>query len=1248
MKHYLLLALFLPFFGHSQNLTADFSATPLELCPGESVSFTDLSTAGLSPIVSWNWDFGDGSSSQDQNPIHVYSSAGTYNVTLTVQAQDGSSDPEVKVGYILVNPQPNVGFNLTNLPCTVPLNADFANTSDAGLNYEWDFGNGQTSTQFTPTGITYGTPGTYDVSLIVTNPTTGCADTLESPIDIYNFDTQFSIPDTVCLGASVNFADNSVGNPDTWQWDFGDGNSSTQSSDVHNYGTPGTFTVTLSSQNSGNGCSDFDTHTLVVLDAPVVAFTPSETLGCLPLEVTFTNTTTGATDFIWNFGDGTTYNGQNPPPHVYTDSGMYDVSLIATNDFGCSSSISMADLITAAPMEAGFVANPFEGCAPLDVIFTDTTQVINSNDPIVSWEWDLGNGNTSTSQNPPMQTYNVGLYDISMIVTTASGCTDTITHVEGVQVGSIDTVLFTNSHQVTCDNDTIWFTNQSVIGVPFDSSEVFYEWSVNGGILSYQENAVATTYPDTGYFDVTLTIDFRGCEMSATLTDAIYVNGPVASFISSPYLVCNPGGLPVDVTIDDLSSLGAVSDSVEMYYDFGDGTTLFLSDAELDDPNQGDTVHSYLDYGQYQMSQIIHNYTTGCTDSAGSSFVVTYTDVVIDNLKDTMCLGDTVFLADSSTTSDFFAGSLNYYPLNYWDMGNGFIYPGYISPIDTFVYTNSGTYEVVLTRTNNYGCPDTDTTYITVLDPPEANISADNTDGCAPLQITYTNNSVAGTNGLDPNWFEWTFDNGTTQITTDTSTSFTETYLANGVYTVSLSAMDSYGCTSGIDSVTVNITQPQAAFSLDSVICNNETFAAMNGSQGVQPLTFEWFMDGNSAGNQTDFSQQLNEIADSTYNSVSHDITLVATDSNGCTDTLSSSIIVSLPYANANYTFGGATVNEFGEFDCPPVFASLEDTSSSYGAISSWNWTFGNGNGSTLQNPQNTYVYAGTYSASLTITDEFGCTDDTTLVDYLVVNGPSRTPIWTGSGDICDPTIHLEILNPDGISEANWEMGNGDTIPSITPFEYTYDASGNYIPLVTISDDNGCFVPYTLPPVSIHINDLNAYFEASMMEGEVTEPFTFYDYSTYNPDPIEFWEWDFGDATITNNSDADVTYSFDAMGYQDVTLTVYDTLGCSDSYTIQVLLTANFFIPNVFTPNGDGKNDFFQLDFDVFDTYDFFILNRWGNVVAKGLEHQGIIMWDGTNEQGNECSEGVYFYKVFGTYHDGTTTEKHGHVTLSR
>jgi gliding motility-associated-like protein len=1248
MRHFLLFVLLIPFLGNAQNLTADFLATPLELCPGESVSFTNLSTAGQSPIVSWNWDFGDGGSSPDQNPTHTYVNAGTYNVTLTIQAQDGSSDPEVKVGYILVHPQPNVGFDLTSLPCTIPLNADFANNSDAGMTYAWGFGNGQTSTQFTPQGIVYSNSGTFNVSLIVTNPITGCSDTIESPIDIYNFETQFSIPDTVCLGTLIAFNDNTIGNPDTWQWDFGDGSMSNLSSDSYAYSSSGTYSVTLTSENSGNGCSGIMTQTTVVLDAPVVGFTPSEILGCTPLDVTFTNTTTGGTDFQWDFGNGATYNGQNPPTQVYLDSGMYDVSLVVTNDFGCTATLAYADLITASPMIAGFTINPFQGCAPLDVVFTDTTQVINPNDPIISWEWDLGNGTTSSSQNPPMQTYGVGLYDISMIVTTASGCVDTLTDLAGVQVGSIDTVLFTNSNTITCDNDTIWFTNQSIIGVPFDSSEVSYYWYMNGQIISYQENGLATSYPDTGFFNVTLVVEFRGCQETATITDAIYVNGPVASFFSSPSVICNPGMFPVDAAIVDLSSLGEVSDSVEMYYDFGDGTTLFLDDSQLDDANQGDTTHAFLDYGVFQMSQVIYNYTTGCSDSVSSIFIVTYTDAEIYNPMDTMCLGDTVFLADSSTTSDDFLLSMGDFPFNYLDMGNGYIYPGYVSPIDTFVYSSAGTYEVVLTRTNNFGCPDSDTTYITVLDPPEAFISADNTDGCAPLQVTYTNNSVAGQSGLDPNWFEWTYDNGTTQITTDTSTNIVQTYSGNGTFAMYLSAMSPYGCVSEVDSVIITITQPLADFSLDSVICNYETLEALNGSQGLQPLTYEWFMDGSPAGTQTDLSQTVNEITDPSYNSVVHDVSLVVSDSNGCTDTLSSTVVVSLPYANANYSFSGATANEFGEFDCPPVFVSLEDTSSSYGAINSWDWTFGNGNASILQNPQNTYVYAGTYTATLTITDEFGCSDDTTLTDYLVVNGPSGTPIWTGSGDVCDPTIELEILDPIGITNADWDMGNGDSIQSIIPFEYTYTASGNYIPLVTLSDNNGCFVPYTLPVVDVHINDLNAYFEASMLEGEVTEPFTFYDYSTYNPDPIQYWEWDFGDAVITNPYGDNVTYGFDVMGYQDVTLTVYDTLGCSDSYTIQVLLTANFFIPNVFTPNGDNVNEYFQLDFDVFDTYDFFILNRWGNVVARGLDHQGVIMWDGKNEQGKECNDGVYFYKLVGKYHNGTTTEKHGHVTLSR
>jgi PKD repeat protein len=93
-----------------QNLTANFSVNEIEICLGEIVDFTDLSTAGNSPILAWTWDFGDGFSSQVQNPTHIFTAAGTYNITLTVQAQDGTSDVEIKQVFIIVHPLPQVIF----------------------------------------------------------------------------------------------------------------------------------------------------------------------------------------------------------------------------------------------------------------------------------------------------------------------------------------------------------------------------------------------------------------------------------------------------------------------------------------------------------------------------------------------------------------------------------------------------------------------------------------------------------------------------------------------------------------------------------------------------------------------------------------------------------------------------------------------------------------------------------------------------------------------------------------------------------------------------------------------------------------------------------------------------------------------------------------------------------------------------------------------------------------------------------
>ena len=227
-------------------------------------------------------------------------------------------------------------------------------------------------------------------------------------------------------------------------------------------------------------------------------------------------------------------------------------------------------------------------------------------------------------------------------------------------------------------------------------------------------------------------------------------------------------------------------------------------------------------------------------------------------------------------------------------------------------------------------------------------------------------------------------------------------------------------------------------------------------------------------------------------------------------------------------------------------------------------------------------------------------------------------------------------------------MGDSNSFNDTSSFVHIYDLAGTYNVNVILSDDDGCQVPYLLDPITIFYADIDAFFTSSMSEGQVTESFVFDDQSTSTLSNIVSWDWDFSTSTISNNTDQDVEFSSENSGEQTIILTVSDTNGCSDSYQLQVLISADFTIPNVFTPNADGVNDFFSLDFDAFNGYDFVIVNRWGNVVMDGNDFSGTKMWDGNNKQGKECAEGVYFYKFIGHFYDDSSIIKHGNVTLIR
>ncbi len=176
---------------------------------------------------------------------------------------------------------------------------------------------------------------------------------------------------------------------------------------------------------------------------------------------------------------------------------------------------------------------------------------------------------------------------------------------------------------------------------------------------------------------------------------------------------------------------------------------------------------------------------------------------------------------------------------------------------------------------------------------------------------------------------------------------------------------------------------------MDNVICNQGNIIANNVSNGLFPISYEWLIDGDLFSTDMNLNTVFDEenIPENT-SSILHDLSLVATDGNGCTDTMSNLITVSIPNAIPSYTFTGAAVNTDGAYVCPPIFGEFTDSSLSYGSIQSWAWSFGNGNQSVLEDPSNTYALPGIYSLGLVITDEYGCSDDTVLTDYLTIMQP--------------------------------------------------------------------------------------------------------------------------------------------------------------------------------------------------------------------------------------------------------------------
>lgn len=1229
----------------AQAPNAQFTASQTSVCLGLPIQFTNQSTPSGSPITSYNWNFGNGQTSTDQSPSYTYPAPGTYTITLAVQALNGQADAEVKTAYITIHPIPEPSFNMSGNGCTVPFSVTFNNTTAhvSGQTYAWDFGNGQTSSSQSPSNLTYNSAGNYTVTLTVGNTNTGCSKTITKPISVSNFEAAISAPTTTCKGQPVSFSDNSTVGTNSWQWNAGGAGSSTSQNPTFTFQTEGTHTVILISQNSTSGCNGTAIHEITVLPSPTPSFTANPTAGCSPLLVNFSNTSSPGTSFTWSFGDSTSFTGQNPPPHTYSGNNSFDVSLVMTGTNGCTDSITYPNMITLSDPLAQFSATPLNGCSPLDVQFTQSSISPDPvNNPITTWKWDFGDGTSYIGQTPPVHTYQTGIYDVTLIIVLQSGCSDTITKQKYIKVGEIDLVDFSFTPAVQCAKTDIEFTNNSVISVPHDTTEVTYYWSFGDDGHSTEKNPKHQYESDTGYFDVSLVIDFRGCKDTLLITEAIYIKAPISRFSPAQTLYCNPASFPVNVAVTDNSIIGKTTDDVSMIWRWGDNSTTNLGNADLHDSDKGSTSHPYSNYGSYTIKQVVYNTTTGCSDSTTATIHISETVADFTLSNDSVCKNSVVSLNSSLSTSSHPFGTYIY------SMGNGANRSGLNA---TYSYTQAGTYTITLVAKNNVGCSDTKTfAPFTVLELPKAQLGSSHQAGCSPLLVTFTNNSSTEGNGVPLSSFNWTFSDGSPQQTTSNiGTNVTHTFTTEGNFNVTLVATDQFGCVSAPASRNISITKPVTKFAVDSVVCNLESFTTSNQTTGFAPLSYEWTIDGVSTGSASTLTSSFNDtpINNSTHNS--HLIKLETTDGNGCKHSITKTVIVSTPFANLNYSIGGASVNQDGNYSCPPVFVDFEDQSQSYGDVVSWNWDFDdNGNSSTNQDPSNTYVYPGTYNSTLMITDEFGCTSDTVLFEYLTIYGPIGIPSWIQSSDNCGQNVTFNIDSLDNVVEIVWSTDDGNSYTDTTNFSHTYLNEGSFHPTVTLSDLEGCSVIYPMDTITIADNDLNAFFVPYPSEVNIGTGITYQDESTYTTNPIVNWQWNFGDNTTqSNNSSADVLYTHGDLGIFPVTLIVTDANGCKSKYVTSITIKADFDMPNVFTPNGDGVNDFVLIYADILDSFDMVILNRWGNVVSEQKDQSGTVFWDGTNNGNQICHDGVYFYKFTGKLKgSGIELMKEGFITL--
>lgn len=915
-----------------------------------------------------------------------------------------------------------------------------------------------------------------------------------------------------------------------------------------------------------------------------------------PLEVQAFGDTSfcpGGTAMLWaetiGGGGGTSLQWSN---------GMTTDTIYVTPNQPTTYTVSASDFCGSGNPTSNTVEVTFD-LLPLTLqVFSDTS--ICAGDTVALWYSATGGGGLASltwSNNATTDTIYVSPATTTSYTVSGTGnCSAGVTESDPVTV-TVNPVPVADA-----GNDQTYCTGAAV--TLNGAGGTTYEWFELPGMILVG-NAATLTFTPSGNVDMMMVAHAGSCYDSDTVSLSELPADPVAAVAGPP--ACPGGSVQLDVS-------GASAGST-----FTWAPATGLSDAAAQNP-----MASAASTIWYHLEAISPNGCIGI-DSA---------EVIILPLPEpsftapTVCDNSATVFSNTTTIA---SGSIVSYGWNFGD-GNS---SSADSPSHMFL--GDGTYPVTLVATSDGGCIDSITQNVSVGPLPIASFTFQN--DCQDKLIPFTDASTTSSGTI----VQWLWDFGNQELS-DQQTPPMQQYPYAGNFNVTLTVITGLGCE---DDTTVSVEVyplPIADFLWDSVCFNlPNQFTDMSSANGSYPIaSYDWTFSNGQTSTDTDPQTVFSSPG-------THSATLTVTTSMGCqnTQTLGGVGVYPLPVAQFSNTLSNC-LND------TTAFEDLSTVQDVFGdVIQSQDWDLGNGVNSSLPNPIHVFPDHGFYPVTLTVTTDKGCTDNVTNdVEIFPL------PVAAFSSDLregCQP-LRIQFLDestippPYSVASWQWDLGLGeDSVMAQFPVQI-YD-NGNIDPMgfgtynvgLTVTSGNGCTSSITLQDYITEYPKPDAHFDANPKLVDMNNPtIDFTDLSSIN---VISWDWDFGDGGTSYQQHP--SYLYQDTGIFPVTQYVSTVHGCLDTavYEIEVKPTFTFYIPNTFTPDSDGHNEYFSGRGTGIAEYQMMIFNRWGEMLfeTNDYDHQ----WDGSFK-GQQVQLGVYVYKFRVTDWEGDIHHYEGHVNLMR